>query len=102
MAHLKQQIEQVIKSNRVTIFSKSYCPYCKMAKQAFNELNEPFYAIELDTREDGDLIQAVLKKKTKVNTVPQVFIHGRYIGGGNDIQRLHSEGKLLPLILGEL
>ena len=30
---IKQSVDQLIKANKVMIFSKSYCPYCTMAKK---------------------------------------------------------------------
>ena len=32
-AAVRQSVDQLVKSNKVMIFSKSYCPYCTMAKK---------------------------------------------------------------------
>jgi len=32
---LQKRVDDFIQGNKVMIFSKSYCPYCKMAKQVF-------------------------------------------------------------------
>ena len=32
-AAVKQSVDQLIKTNKVMIFSKTYCPYCTMAKK---------------------------------------------------------------------
>ena len=32
------------------VFSKTYCPYCKMAKSALDALGAAYTAIELDER----------------------------------------------------
>nr|BAK00198.1 predicted protein [Hordeum vulgare subsp. vulgare] len=53
-------VQNAIYSNRITIFSKSYCPYCMRAKGIFKDLNENPYVVELDLREDGREIQGVL------------------------------------------
>ena len=43
-------VEEQIK-NPVVVFSKSYCPYCKMAKQAIRDAGlANFLVIELDDR----------------------------------------------------
>ena len=34
----------------VAVFSKSYCPFCKMAKDALNDAGAKYEAIELDQR----------------------------------------------------
>lgn len=51
-----------------------------------------------DTRDDGDAIQAALASKTGRRTVPNVIIGGRSIGGGDDTEALHREGKLAGLL----
>ncbi|XP_044420167.1 monothiol glutaredoxin-S10 isoform X1 [Triticum aestivum] len=46
-------VQNAIYSNRITIFSKSYCPYCMRAKRIFKDLNEDPYVVELDLRGNG-------------------------------------------------
>jgi thiol-disulfide isomerase/thioredoxin len=46
----KQFVDDAISSNRLVIFSKSYCPYCQRAKALFKELNEQPYIVEIDLR----------------------------------------------------
>ncbi|XP_020997840.1 glutaredoxin-C3 isoform X1 [Arachis duranensis] len=43
-------VQNAIYSNRITIFSKSYCPYCLRAKRTFADLNEHPFVVELDLR----------------------------------------------------
>lgn len=40
--------------------------------------------IQLDQRDDGSSIQQYLGSVTGQRTVPQVFINGKFIGGGDD------------------
>lgn len=47
---------------------------------------------------DGSAIQDFLGQLTGERTVPRVFIDGKCVGGGSDVKRLHSEGKLVPLL----
>lgn len=39
-----------IASEKVVVFSKTYCPYCKMAKDTLNKTGATFKVIELDER----------------------------------------------------
>lgn len=58
-----------------------------------------FYTvIELDERDHGDLIQDVLQRITGGRSVPRVFIQGTFIGGGDDTERLHREGKIVQML----
>ncbi|EDV52297.2 uncharacterized protein Dere_GG16009 [Drosophila erecta] len=87
-------VENTIASNKVVIFSKTYCPYCTMAKEPFKKLNVDATVIELDGNPDGNEIQAVLGEITGARTVPRVFINGKFIGGGTDIKRMFETGAL--------
>ncbi|NXP63018.1 GLRX2 protein, partial [Chloropsis cyanopogon] len=92
------QIQDIISHNCVVIFSKTTCPYCKMAKNLFEGLNVNYTAVELDVNTNGRQFQDILEQMTGGRTVPRVFINGTCVGGATDTQKLHEEGKLLPLV----
>jgi glutaredoxin 3 len=48
MSATKTKVQSIIDENPVAVFSKSYCPYCRAAKQLLSENGAKFYAIELD------------------------------------------------------
>ncbi|XP_056459377.1 glutaredoxin 2 isoform X1 [Gadus chalcogrammus] len=93
-----QYVQEVVSHNCIVIFSKTTCPYCRMAKNVFNEIGANYKVIELDEHDDGRRVQEALAQMTGARTVPRVFINGNCIGGGSDTQQLHQQGKLLPLI----
>ncbi|XP_028168709.1 uncharacterized protein LOC135078488 [Ostrinia nubilalis] len=97
---VQQFIKTVISQDKVVIFSKSYCPYCKLAKDVFGKVKQPIKVYELDERNDGDAIQDNLAQITGFRTVPQVFINGNCVGGGSDVSALHKSGKLEPMLIG--
>ena len=67
---IKTWINQEISSNLVVVFSKTYCPYCRKAKNAFQAAGLDKYTVhELDKRNDGEIIQDVLKDITGARTV---------------------------------
>jgi glutaredoxin 3 len=104
------------------IFSKSYCPYCKKAKEAFTERKIDFKAIELDDIPNGSEIQAALLKLTGQRTVPNIFIKGsmkkmllhtrikdhtyctctsfvgKHLGGCDDTLAAFQSGKLTKML----
>ncbi|XP_422200.3 glutaredoxin 2 isoform X1 [Gallus gallus] len=92
------QIQEIISDNCVVIFSKTTCFYCRMAKKLFEGLNVNYTAVELDVNKNGSQIQDILEQMTGGRTVPRVFVNGSFVGGATDTQRLHEEGKLLPLV----
>lgn len=97
----------------LVVFSKSTCPHCHKAKDILfhqlgvPELNNPqVLVIELDQRpdDDGRAIQYVLNELTNRHTVPNVFLNGQTIGGGDELQKLYATGQLklmLEKVLGQ-
>ncbi|TYJ17151.1 hypothetical protein E1A91_A09G032100v1 [Gossypium mustelinum] len=84
-----QKAKDIISTNTVVVFSKSYCPFCVDVKQLLQKLGASFKAIELDKESDGADIQAALAEWTGQRTVPNVFIA---------TTGLHNQGKLVPLL----
>ncbi|KAL2348561.1 hypothetical protein Fmac_002561 [Flemingia macrophylla] len=91
-------VQNVIFSNRIAFFSKSYCPYCLRAKRMLAELNEKPFVVELDLRDDGYQIQSVLLDLIGRRTVPQVFVNGKHIGGSDDLSAAIQSGELQKLL----
>ncbi|XVF14075.1 hypothetical protein REPUB_Repub09cG0025600 [Reevesia pubescens] len=90
--------KEIVSTNSVVVFSKSYCPYCVTVKQLLQQLGASFKAIELDNEGDGAEIQAALAEWTGQRTVPNVFISGKHIGGCDTTTAMHKDGKLIPLL----
>ncbi|XP_075230596.1 uncharacterized protein LOC142329728 isoform X2 [Lycorma delicatula] len=94
-------VKEVISKDMVVIFSKSYCPYCQLAKEVFHNMKKNCTIIELDHREDGDKIQSVLREMTGAKTVPRVFINGVCVGGGTDVKELYERGELEKMLVAK-
>lgn len=43
-------VDDLIAKHQVMVFSKSYCPYCKMAKQVLRETGATFEVVEIEDR----------------------------------------------------
>ena len=85
---LEGQIKSDIESNKVMVYSKSYCPFAAQTKQLLSSNGIAAKILELDQEGNGAEIQATLKTMTNQSTVPNVFINGKHIGGNSDIQAL--------------
>ncbi|EFJ31970.1 CPYC type glutaredoxin [Selaginella moellendorffii] len=90
--------KDLVASNPVMVFSKSYCPYCVSVKKLLASLGAKFTALELNAEKDGAEIQAALAEWTGQRTVPSVFIGGKHIGGCDDTTATHRKGQLVPLL----
>ena len=51
---LERSIQETTAANLVVIYSKSWCPYCAQCKALFDDMSQPYTAIELDQRDDGE------------------------------------------------
>lgn len=114
MSSVKDLVGKLIRDNNVMIFSKTYCPYvlitsrlfkfnvcfryCVKAKGLFDKLQVKYNVIELDRVENGSAIQDELESLTHQQTVPNIFIKQKHVGGCDDVHALHNSGKLLPLL----
>ncbi|THU78913.1 glutaredoxin [Dendrothele bispora CBS 962.96] len=97
---VKDVVDTTIDSNTITVFSKSWCPYCKAAKKLLQESygDKKTEVVELDEREDGDEIQSYLQEKTGQRTVPNIFVNKQHVGGNDAVQAAHKNGKLKELL----
>ncbi|RXW14058.1 hypothetical protein EST38_g11795 [Candolleomyces aberdarensis] len=114
MATVKELVDSTVEKNPIVIFSKSWCPYCKKAKNLLatefkdvpatifeygtttmlkDKLANPQSSYRLDERDDGSDIQNYLQQKTQQRTVPNVFIKQEHIGG-----KFPMSGKLAGLL----
>ncbi|XP_068638271.1 glutaredoxin-like [Aristolochia californica] len=90
--------KEIVSSNPVVVFSKTYCGYCARVKQLLNQVGAKYNVIELDVESDGAALQSALVEWTGQRTVPNVFIGGKQIGGCDDVTATHTAGKLVPLL----
>ena len=94
---VKATIDQLIKQYPVFVISKSYCPFCVMAKKALEGYAIPSDKIkimEIENDQDCGEIQDYMNQLTGGRTVPRVFIGGEFIGGGSETKAAHQSGEL--------
>ncbi|KAI0031244.1 glutaredoxin [Vararia minispora EC-137] len=98
---VKDRVDSAIANNKVIIFSKSWCPYCRRAKSIMNEnyKETPIEIIELDEDPEGAQIQSYLTELTGQSTVPNIFINKKHVGGSDDLAGLHRVGGIQKLLL---
>lgn len=94
-----KHVKKLQTNSPLVVFSKSYCPFSKRAKNLLQTygLDPPPKIIEVDLREDGDLLKVILTRLTKHSTFPNIVLRGRSLGGADDLHALHDGGKLREL-----
>uniref|UniRef100_A0A7S1XU45 Glutaredoxin domain-containing protein n=1 Tax=Phaeomonas parva TaxID=124430 RepID=A0A7S1XU45_9STRA len=89
-------------AGRVTFYMRDGCPFCAKAK----ELLEDTYDAELtlvniwegDEDEQKKKIRSMTTYSGGRQTVPQIFFNSEHIGGNDDVQGLHADGKLQAML----
>ncbi|RDB24795.1 Glutaredoxin [Hypsizygus marmoreus] len=96
----RKTVARLTKKYPIVVFSKSYCPYSRRAKQLLETYNiHPApKVIEVDLREDSEIIKTILTRLTQHSTFPNIVIRGKSIGGSDDLQALHAQ-RLLTKVL---
>ncbi|HEB67617.1 MAG TPA: glutaredoxin 3, partial [Gammaproteobacteria bacterium] len=73
------------------------CPYCQRAEKLLTKKGVEITKINVEGN------QAALRemiKRTGRNTVPQIFIGDRHVGGFDDLAELDMDDELDPLLAG--
>mmetsp|Transcript_15686 Transcript_15686/g.54465 ORF Transcript_15686/g.54465 Transcript_15686/m.54465 type:complete len:110 (-) Transcript_15686:156-485(-) len=86
--------------NKIVVFSKTTCGYCRKAKAELAKFGTPV-VLELDRVKNGGAIQDALAKQTGQRTVPSVWINGKFLGGCDDTMAASRSGSLAKMLSGE-
>lgn len=76
----------------VLIYTTSVCAYCDAAKKLLRSLNVEYEETKLDGKDA--LRQKLSQENNGWRTVPMIFIQGKFIGGFDDLNKLHKTGAL--------
>ena len=81
---------------KVLIYCTKSCPYCIRAERLLEKRGVKNLE-RIDVGGDRALWKA-MEKKTKRNTVPQIYIGDYHVGGFDDLSALDMAGKLQGLL----
>ena len=81
---------------KIDIYTKDYCPYCKRALALLKAKNVAFTQIKIDAK--PKLRAPMIERANGSSTVPQIFIGDTHVGGCDDLMLLEREGKLDALL----
>lgn len=79
----------------ITIYTTRFCPYCIAARQLLEQKQVQFEDIAVDGNPG---LRARMTKLSGQQTVPQIWIGERHIGGYDDMALLERQGKLDTLL----
>ncbi|GEM_PF-157952 len=79
----------------VKIYFKRGCPYARAAIDLLHERDIEFEQVDF---KGDDQTKEWLKIVTGKKTSPQIFVHGKPIGGYDELRGLDQAGELVPLL----
>ena len=90
----------MLKQNQVVIVSATYCHFCVLAKNLLIQAGTRFVSLEIDIIPNGREVFQQSYSRSQCNSVPQIYINKQYIGGYDELQKLHDENKLKAMVDG--
>ena len=82
---------------RIIIYTTPFCGYCRAAKTLLGNKGLEFE--EIDVAFDAETRAEMIQRAQGLRTAPQIFIHGRHVGGYDELAALEREGKLDALLV---
>ncbi|MFB1483203.1 glutaredoxin 3 [Corallococcus sp. RDP092CA] len=79
----------------VVVYMKRTCPYSRQAIALLNEKGCEFQKVDVAADE---VRHEEMMRRCGSQTVPQIFIGGRHIGGCDDLYDLEARGQLDALL----
>jgi monothiol glutaredoxin len=100
MATIHDTIHQQIKKNDVVLYMKgtSLFPQCGFSSQVVNILNELGVDFTSYNVLDSQELREGIKNFSNWPTIPQLYIHGEFIGGCDIVTDMYESGELVKLL----
>ena len=89
----------------VVMFALEWCEFCWSLRKLFADLEIPYRSVDLDSaanqRDDwGAKVRAVVSERTGMQTIPQLFVGGHFVGGCTEAFDAWNDGSLRGLLDG--
>ena len=80
---------------RITMYSTSWCGYCAMARRLLESKGQRWEEIDVDAQAGA---RDEMVRRSGRQTVPQIWIGERHVGGYDDLAALERAGRLDALL----
>jgi glutaredoxin 3 len=81
---------------KVELYTTMFCPYCARARSLLSKKGVDY--ADIDVMADTAKRDEMVARSGGRQTVPQIFIDGRHIGGSDELAALDKAGKLDALL----
>ena len=82
-------------ASKVVVYTGNRCAYCNAAKHLLDSKGMLYTEVNVD--EDPKLREEMMARSQR-QTVPQIFIGDRHVGGFDDLSELNQSGMLDDLL----
>ncbi|KAF7315903.1 Glutaredoxin domain-containing protein [Mycena indigotica] len=96
LEEVERVVEYVWTQNPVMIYCKHYSPLSRELKAMLHDLNlrPPPFVIDVDMRDDAEVLTPLLARLAGTNELPLLLVGGKPMGSMDDIRIAYEEGKL--------
>ena len=81
---------------KVELYTTMFCPYCARARSLLTKKGVDY--ADIDVMADTAKRDEMVARSGGRQTVPQIFIDGKHIGGSDELTALDKAGKLDALL----
>lgn len=81
--------------SKVMMYTTPYCPYCVRAKRLLENKGAAFKDIDVSRQPQ---LRSEMMQKSGRQTVPQIWIGEKHVGGFDELWALERSGKLDKLL----
>lgn len=79
----------------IELYASDWCPYCARARALLEAKGLAFTEIDVDAVPEA---RREMAARGGGDTVPQIFIGGKAVGGCDELHALEAAGRLDPLL----
>ncbi len=101
MSDVQQEIDQLVKGNRVVLFMKGTAqfPMCGFSGRAVQIL-KACGVTDLKTVNvlEDEAIRQGIKDYAQWPTIPQLYVHGEFLGGSDIMMEMYESGELQQVL----
>lgn len=96
----QEKIQKMINENKIVLFMKGspkfpQCGFSSLATKILDACEADFHSV--DVLQDAEIREGI-KVFADWPTIPQLYIHGEFIGGADIMKEMYDTGELIKLL----